>query len=111
MFTQTLGVTETYENENFYTSGQASFQEEQTRISQLFKNHKALGIRVEIKELSHEYIRDEISKGCVCILLVDAAKLNGIDIEDADGTMILNTEDEITSCCFFNSSSNLSFKL
>lgn len=74
MFTQTFGVTETYNTELFYTIDQ-QFSIEQTRINKLFNDHIELGINVAVREVPLDVICEKVADGWVCIVLVDAARL------------------------------------
>ena len=81
MYTLTWGVTSTYQTEEFYNKDD-TFKIEQARINQLFDSHEFQGINVEVKGVNMERILEEIANKTVCIVLVDATKLRGKNMDD-----------------------------
>ena len=108
MFTVQWGVTATYASEKYYTRDN-TFEAETKRVNELFNQHKELGINVELRSLEMEEICDRIAQKFVCILLVDAAKLNGLYLsEQFDDCQAFNTEFDrhasTSFCCLFKQS-------
>ncbi len=107
MYTLTIGVQEAYATEDFYTKDK-KFNLEKERVNNLFKTRSELGINVELKTIKLSSICEEILKNNVCIVLVDASQLNGINLDnDLDDTelnkkyTLFNEPEGIESnCCF-----------
>ena len=108
MFTVQWGVTATYATEKFYTKDN-NFDAETKRVNGLFNQHKEHGINVELRSLEMDEICDQIAKNFVCILLVDAAKLNGLYLNEQFNECLALTADfdqhaSASFCCLFRQS-------
>ncbi len=110
MFTVQWGVTATYASEKFYTKDN-NFEAEAKRVNELFNQHREFGINVEVRSLEMDEICDQIGKNFVCILLVDAAKLNGHYLNEQFNECQAFTADfdqhvSTSFCCLFKQSKN-----
>jgi len=83
MFTVSWGVKDSYQSSEYYTKDKR-FLAERERVNRVFASHETLGICVELKEVGLELIKLEVSKSNVCIVLVDATKLNGENMSSDD---------------------------
>ncbi len=106
MFTVTIGVDQNYSTESFYLK---DFHQEKLRIENKFKNSQSLGINLEKKSVNLEFIKAQLAKNCVCIVLVNAACLNGNDLDnenliDDDDLNTHNLHNKKATCCYFYSS-------
>lgn len=107
MYTITWGVDGAFQTEEYYNMEYERFLKDQSRINLLFETHRNLGINVELKEISLEYIRDELSRNNLCILLIDATKLNGTNLDENEGDSALQILEQqcdekrgiAASCC------------
>jgi hypothetical protein len=103
------GVRDEYSSEEFYNKDN-KFDSEKTRINNIFQKSEQLGICVQIETLSIETIQAELVKNCVCIILVDASKLNGVNLDNDlndDFTLCTESENNKSICCFLNNFSKL----
>jgi hypothetical protein len=68
-------VQSTYSSIHFYSK---TFEDEEKRINDKFKRCDELGIKLNLQSVPLDFIKNEISQSndCVCIMLVDASKLN-----------------------------------
>jgi len=107
MFTTTIGVDQNYSTESFYLK---DFNQEKVRIENKFKNSQSLGINLEKKSISLEFIKAQFTSNFICIVLVNAACLNGNDLEsendfiDDDDFSTQNVNNKKATCCYFYSS-------
>ncbi len=110
MFTATIGVDQNYSSESFYLK---DFHLEKVRIENKFKNSQCLGINLEKRSIHLEFIKAQLKKNCVCIVLVNAACLNGNELDsesliDDDDLESQNFNNKKATCCYFYTSSNQS---
>lgn len=105
MFTKTLGVEDSYEAYDFYNKDK-NFDSEKSRVNEKFAKSAQLSINVQKQSLSLDFIKGELLKKCVCILLVDAGKLkNAKNLDDDDSVFIDELDQNFLDCCLFKKSS------
>ena len=114
MHTITLGVEDAYETYDFYTKDK-NFELEKQRINNKFKNAIQLGINIVKQQVTCEFIKMELLKKCVCILLVDANKLKDatyLDNDDSSSSLTSSDDNDNDcnkiSCCLFRQSKTAS---
>ena len=110
MFTKTLGVEDSYEAYDFYNKDK-NFDSEKSRVNEKFAKSAQLGINVQKQSLSLDFIKGELLKKCVCILLVDAGKLkNAKNLDDDDSVFIDELDQNFLDRCLFKKSSIIQIK-
>jgi hypothetical protein len=105
MYTITYGVDDNYSSEHFY-SADKSFDVEKQRISEKFDKASDLGICVVKKSITLDFIKNKINQNCVCIVLVNAAVLNGINVNLTDDNLLVLNDDLYSKCLKKNSTNN-----
>lgn len=110
MFTITLGVEDAYEIYEFYTKDK-NFNSEKQRINRKFQQTAQLGISVKKESITLDFIKEEIRNDkCVCILLVNAAKLveaKNYNTEDEYFVDELEQQEQkYPMCCLFSKASS-----
>ena len=111
MYTITWGVEESYGNEPFYAQ-EMDFDEEKRRVARLFEDSSRIGLKILKESVRLAFIKHELRRqDCVCIVLIDAALLNGVAVdEDDDNCRPMCDSSPLSSlgavCCFGTSAAS-----